>query len=48
MMKMIKLDFFWDDLTEEKKKEILDIIGDNHNWDVFPFYVLELEDNEND
>jgi len=41
--KTITIEFYWQDLTEEKQKEILDRFGENLNWDVFPFCVLEIE-----
>lgn len=41
---MIKIEFYWNDLTKEKQKEILEKLGENPNWDIFPFCVLELED----
>lgn len=41
---MIKIEFHWQDLTEEKQKEILDLLGENCNWDVFPFCTLEIEE----
>ena len=43
---MIVLDFYWNDLTEAKQKEILAALGDNGNWDVFPFCTLEIEEEE--
>lgn len=41
---MIKIEFCWQDLTEEKQKEILDLLGENCNWDIFPFCALEIEE----
>ena len=35
---------FWGDLTPEKQQEILALLGDNQNWDVFPIVELEVED----
>ena len=43
---MLKIEFYWDDLTESKKKEILELLGDNGNWDVIPFCVLEFEEDD--
>lgn len=37
------IEFYWDDLTKEKQEEILEILGENGNWDVIPFCVLEVE-----
>lgn len=42
---MITIEFYWDDLTPKKQKEILEITGDNCNWDVIPIAVLHLEEN---
>jgi len=36
-----KLEILWDDLTKRKQQEILDMFGDNCNFDVFPLAVLE-------
>lgn len=38
-VKLIGIEFFWNDLTEKKKKEILDLLGENCIWDVFPFCI---------
>lgn len=38
------IELFWKDLTEAKQKELLDIFGDNCNWDVFPIAVLEVDE----
>ena len=35
---------FWGDLTPEKQQEILELLGDNQNWDVFPIVELEVEE----
>lgn len=43
---MKTIEFYWNDLTEVKKKEILDLLGENCNWDVFPFCTLEIEEEE--
>ncbi len=37
------IEIYWDDLTEEKKKEIIDICGDNNNWDVFPICSITTD-----
>ena len=34
------VEIYWDDLTEEKQKEILEVFGDNQNFDLFPAAVL--------
>ena len=40
---MVKIEIYWQDLTKEKQAELLNILGDNNNWDVFPITTLELE-----
>lgn len=40
------IEFYWKDLTKEKQKEILDIFGDDCNWDVFPFCTIEVEEDQ--
>lgn len=37
------IEFYWNDLTAEKQQEIMSLLGDNGNWDVFPFATLEIE-----
>lgn len=42
-MKDIKtIEIYWDDLTESKQNEILEAIGDNGNYDVFPSLSRQL------
>ena len=41
---MEKIEFYWQDLTEKKQKEILERFGENMNWDVIPFCTLEIEE----
>ena len=38
---MKQIEIYWDDLTEEKQKEILEILGDNGNFDTFPIATIE-------
>lgn len=38
------INFYWDDLSEEKQNELLEIFGDNGNWDVIPFCTLEISE----
>ena len=41
------INIYWDDLTEDKQKEILEALDDNGNYDVVPIatiYVPEEED----
>lgn len=44
--KIVSIDFYWDDLTKEKQNEILELLGENCNWDSFPFYTLEIEEDD--
>lgn len=37
------LELYWDDLTESAQKKIIDAFGDNCNYDVIPFCVIELD-----
>lgn len=30
------IEIYWSDLTKEKQQEILDVLGENGNYDVFP------------
>ena len=38
---MPSIEIYWDDLTEEKQKEILEALGDNDNFDTFPIATIE-------
>ncbi|MBR6029408.1 MAG: hypothetical protein IKP40_09985 [Clostridia bacterium] len=38
------VEIYWDDLNEEKQKELLNLFGGNMNWDIFPIACLEIED----
>ena len=40
----MKIDFYWHDLTEQKQQEILSLLGDNQNWDLLPFFSIEIEE----
>lgn len=42
----MKIEIYWGDLTPEKQSEILEQLGDNRNWDVFPLAELEIEEDE--
>lgn len=43
---MITIEIYWQDLTPAKQQEILNLLGENGNWDVFPMAVLEIEEDE--
>ena len=37
---------FWDDLSAEAKERLLELLGDNGNYDVFPLTELVFENDE--
>ena len=37
----MSIEIYWDDLTAEKQQEILDALGENCNYDVFPTATLD-------
>ncbi len=39
---------FWDDLSASAKEELLKLLGDNGNYDVFPIAQLEFEEDEDE
>lgn len=44
---MIEIEIYWQDLTEEKRKEIaetIDMVGSDHNWTVFPVATVCVKD----
>jgi hypothetical protein len=42
--KVIQL--FWDDLSSSAKERLLELLGDNRNFDVFPMAELVFENDE--
>lgn len=42
------IEIYWQDLTEKKQQEILEQLGDNCNWDVYPICTVEIENDEED
>ena len=36
------IEIYWQDLTLSKQREILQMFGENGNWDVFPIATLEV------
>ena len=38
------IEIYWNDLTLEKQTEILNVFGENCNWDVIPIVTIETED----
>ena len=43
---MKTIEIYLQDLTAEKQAEILETLGNNGNYDVFPIATLEFEDEE--
>ena len=39
----MSVEIYWDDLTAEKQQEILEVFGENCNFDVFPIVELSVE-----
>ena len=37
------VEIYWNDLTEKKQQELLEALGDNGNYDVFPLAIIEVE-----
>ena len=37
------IEIYWKDLTREKQQELLNALGDNGNYDVFPIATIEVE-----
>ncbi len=40
------VEIYWQDLTEEAQRRILDEFGENCNFDVFPIAVLAKEEED--
>ena len=43
---MQTIEIYWQDLTKKKREELLQLLGDNRNWDVFPLATIDIEDDE--
>ena len=41
---MVKIRLMWNDLSKEFQQKILQVFGDNCNWDVIPMTGMEIED----
>lgn len=39
----MSVEIYWSDLTLEKQQEILEVFGENCNFDVFPIVELSVE-----
>ena len=40
---METIEIYWNDLSKEKRAEILRKMEYNSNWDLFPMFVIEVE-----
>ena len=40
------IEIYWSDLTKEKQQEILDVLGENGNYNIFP--IASIPDSEMD
>lgn len=40
----MEIEIYWSDLSESKQNEILEVLGDNQNWDMFPIASIEIKD----
>ena len=40
------IEIYWNDLTKEKQQELLNLLGDTRNWDVFPIAEIEIEEED--
>ena len=38
------IEIYWDDLIPAKRTEILEKLGENCNWDIFPIVTIEEEE----
>ena len=41
---MTTIEIYWDDLSEKKQQEILNVLGNNENYDIFPIATIEVEE----
>ena len=37
-----RIEIFWQDLIQAKQSEILQMLGENGNWDVFPIATIDV------
>jgi hypothetical protein len=40
------IEIYWQDLTSGKQEEILEKLGENGNWDVFPIVQIPEDEDE--
>ena len=43
-VRIVKIEFYWSDLSPEKQEEIIALLGDNQNWDIIPFFAMEINE----
>ena len=41
---MITIEIYWQDLTKKKQEEILELLGENCNWDAIPICTIDIEE----
>lgn len=44
----MSIQIFFQDLVPEKQQEIINALGDNGNYDVFPIAEIEVDDDADD
>ena len=42
----MQIQIYWKDLTEEKQNELLEVLGDNNNYDIFPIATIIIDDDD--
>ena len=42
----MQIQIYWEDLTEEKQNELLEVLGDNNNYDIFPIATIVIDDDD--
>ena len=38
------IEIYWDDLSKEKQNEIMEMLGDNGNFDIIPIATIYTEE----
>ena len=38
------IEIYWDDLNAEKQQELMNALGDNGNYDIYPIATIEIEE----
>ena len=45
---MWHVEIHWSDLTEEKQKELIELVGYNKDWDNDPITIVEIQTDDSD